>query len=104
MSKCAEEIVNDLTDYVNSFNNKSVEFNKYMAHQHRTLQQSFTRLALSWIEYVASDEYRTDARNEDSKAVCMKLMQCFRREMAAEGFTKETLDLMSMPSGYCPHI
>ena len=104
MSKRTEELVNDITDYLNSFSNKSAEFNMYMSVEHRTLQQSFTRLALGWIEYVASDAYKTDARNEDSKAVCMKLMQCFRREMALEGYTKETLDLMASPSGYCGHI
>jgi hypothetical protein len=69
-----------------------------------TLQQSFTRLCLGWIEYVASNEYRTDARNEDSKAICMKMLHSFRREMAAEGYTQETLDLMSKPSGYCSHV
>jgi hypothetical protein len=104
MSKSTKELVEEITDYVNTYSNKSEEFNKELGHQHRTLQQSFTRLCLGWIEYVASNEYRTDARNEDSKAICMKMLHSFRREMAAEGYTQETLDLMSKPSGYCSHV
>ena len=105
MSKLTtKELVNEITDYLNSYSSKTKEFNSQMSVEHRTLQQSFTRLCLGWIEFVASDEYRTDPRNQDSKAVCMKLMQCFRREMASEGYTNETLDLMSKPSGCCAHI
>lgn len=104
MANKTEELVNEITNYLNTFNNRSGEFNKAMSTEHRTLQQSFTRLCLGWIEFVASDEYRTDPRNEDSKAVCMKMMNAFRREMADSGFTGETLDMMSKPSGYCGHI
>ena len=104
MQNKTETIVNDLTDYLNSFSNKSPEFNLFMSSEHRTLQQSFTRLCLGWIEHVASDEYRTDGRNEGSKEICKKLLDLFKNEMKLEGFSGETLELMSKPSGYCTMI
>lgn len=104
MKKNTKEIVSELTDYVNSFDNKSEEFNTEMSYEHRTLQQSFTRLCLGWIEFVASEEYRTDGRNESSKTVCDTMMNAFRKEVAAQGYTSNTLELMAKPSTYCAFI
>ena len=61
-----EKIVDQITAYVNSMSLHPEKFNKAMSNEHRTLQQSFTKLCLQWIEYVASDEYRYDGRNEAS--------------------------------------
>ena len=61
------KLVDDLTNFVNTMSMDQTDFNRYMASQHRTLQQSFTRLCLGWLAHVAKDEYRTDDRNEDSK-------------------------------------
>lgn len=57
-----------IADHVNSISTNSKEFCDAMADQHRTLQQSFTRLCTNWIIYCGSPEYRnrTDGRNEAS--------------------------------------
>lgn len=95
-----KELVQDITDYLNTFNDKSPEFCQTMSSEHRTLQQSFTKLCLKWLEHCASDEYRTDPRNEQSKKIAMELMDCFKEKQIQEGFTGETLKMMSKPSGY----
>lgn len=98
-----KELVQQFTDYVNSFNDKSQEFIQVieaMSHEHRTLQQSFTKLCLKWLEHCASDEYRTDGRNEDSQRIARELLSGFRDKQIRDGFTGETLKLMSKPSGH----
>ena len=99
-----KQLVENLTDFVNSFGDKSKEFNALMERQHRTLQNSYTRLALAWIEHVASPEYQTDARNASSKAVCRKLMKSFKETVEKDGYTGDTLELMCKPSGYCGFV
>lgn len=102
--KNTKEVVQEITDYVNTFNDKGKEFCQAMSCEHRTLQQSFTKLCLQWLEHCASEEYRTDARNEGSKKIARELLEGFRDKQIKEGFTGETLELMSKPSGYLPHI
>ena len=75
----ASEIVNQITDYVNSLSHQE-GFNEAMSIEHRTLQQSFTRLCLRWIEHVSNSEYRTDGRNQQSKEVCQKIVNDFREK------------------------
>jgi hypothetical protein len=98
--KNTKELVGDITDYVNSFSNKEREFCEAMSLEHRTLQQSFTKLCLSWLEHCASSEYLTDARNEQSKKIAMELLEGFKAKQIKEGYTGDTLELMSKPSGY----
>lgn len=98
--KQTKELVKEVTDYVNTFNNKGQEFCEAMSCEHRTLQQSFTKLCLSWLEHCASDEYRTDGRNEQSKKIAMELLEGFKQKQIKEGFTGDTLKMMSKPSGY----
>lgn len=100
MSKKTKELVQDITDYLNTFNSKEKEFCEAMSCEHRTLQQNFTRLCLQWIEHCASDEYRTDARNERSKIISRELLEGFKDQQITTGFTGETLKLMSKPSGW----
>lgn len=100
----ARELTNHITNYLNSFNDKSVEFNKAMSVEHRTLQANFTRLALAWLEYVASDEYRTDLRNEGCKKIASELMELFKDKKRAEGYSGNTLELVSKPSKMIPTI
>ena len=95
-----KELVNEFSNYVNTFGDKSEEFNNAMSCEHRTLQQSFTKLCLSWIEHVAKDEYHTDGRNSQSKKIAKELIENFREKQIKAGFTGDTLDLMSKPSGY----
>jgi hypothetical protein len=98
--KETKKLVEEFSDYVNTFGDKSPEFCQAMSIEHRTLQQSFTRLCLKWLEHCASNEYRTDGRNEQTKKIAMELLEGFREKQIKEGFTGDTLDMMSKPSGY----
>ncbi len=95
-----KEVVQTMSNFVNSYSRTHEEFCNEMSREHRTLQQSFTRLCLEWIEHVANDEYRTDGRNEGSKAVAKELLDGFRDKKILEGYTGNTLELMSKPSKY----
>lgn len=93
------ELVSSLSSYVNSFNDKGYEFCKAMSTEHRTLQQRFTKLCLQWIEHCASEEYRTDARNEQSKDISKILLDTFREYQATTNkLSGYTLEIMSTPS------
>jgi len=96
----AKELTNVITNHLNSYNDKSEEFNNAMSREHRTLQQNFTKLCLKWLEFVASEDYSTDARNEQSKEVSQTLLNGFREIKIREGYSGNTLDMMSKPSGY----
>ena len=61
----AEVVVQDVTNYLNSFSNKNKAFIAEMNREHRTLQQSFTKLCLKWLEHCATNEYRFDEEDED---------------------------------------
>jgi len=95
-----KEVVQTMSNFVNSFSVTHEEFCNEMSREHRTLQQSFTRLCLQWIEHVASEEYRTDGRNEGSKAVAKELLKGFKDQRVLEGYTGKSLETMSKPSKY----
>jgi hypothetical protein len=78
--KNTKELVQEFSDYVNTFGDKSQEFCQAMSVEHRTLQQSFTKLCLKWLE--------------------QELLDGFKEKQIKEGYTGETLKLMSKPSGY----
>jgi hypothetical protein len=61
----AEQIAKIMSDFVNNFGVDEKTFCETMAKDHRTLQQSFTRLCVKWFETLAKQQY-FDARNEDS--------------------------------------
>ena len=94
----AKDLTHEITNFLNSYGDKSEAFNEAMSREHRTLQQNFTRLCLKWLEHVASDEYSTDARNEQSKDISQKLLAGFKYLQIKEGFTGGTLEMMSKPS------
>lgn len=74
-----QKIVKDLTDFVNSFSlDKNQFFILAMSREHRTLQQSFSRLVFSWLEFCASEYYRTDARNEATKKIASEMIEKFK--------------------------
>ena len=98
--KQTKELVQEVTDYVNTFNDKGQEFCEAMSCEHRTLQQSFTKLCLQWLEHCASVEYRTDGRNEQSQKIARELLEGFKQKQANDGFTNETLKMMCKPSGH----
>ena len=90
-----------ISSMVNTYGTDPKEFIELMSREHRTLQQSFSRLVWHWIEFVASDEYRTDGRNQASQDVAQRVLRAFRESLEdEEGYTGSTLDLMSKPSGY----
>lgn len=76
------KLAEDMGDYVNSMSDrdKHTAFIEGFCRQHRTLQQSSFRMILALVEHVASDEYRTDGRNEGSKNVARKLLKGFEHE------------------------
>ena len=59
---------------LNSFTFDYEGFCKEMCREHRTLQQSFTRLCIHWLATCASDNYQFDGRNEASHDVAKALL------------------------------
>ena len=57
------------------------KFLKAMTRQHRTHQQSFTRLCVLWLTHVGQDEYLTDGRNENSHQVGNQFVRCVNDEL-----------------------
>jgi hypothetical protein len=90
----AKEVVNNVTDYLNSFSNKNKEFIAEMNREHRTLQQGFTKLCIEWLENCASEDYNFDGRNEASHNVSKELVEGFR----------DAKGTMSNPSEWLPCI
>lgn len=75
-----KELADNITDFVNSYSSKGEEFCKEMTYQHRTLQQSFTRLCLQWLETCAGEDYLTDLRNQDSKEVAQLVINTLEND------------------------
>lgn len=69
-----EKLVDTVSNGLNTFCFSEKKFCEAMDREHRTLQQSFTRLCLAWIAHCAEDAYRTDGRNEYSKTICKKIV------------------------------
>jgi hypothetical protein len=76
----AQHVTAILTSYVNSFSTDHEYFIKAMSREHRTLQQSATKLMFQWIEYAASDDYRFDKRNEATHEICKQIVAKFKIE------------------------
>lgn len=70
-----KENVQKVSSMLNSFSFNTKEFCELMCREHRTLQQSFTRLCIEWLCTCASDEYRYDGRNEASHIVAKALIE-----------------------------
>ena len=60
---------------LNNFSFDYEGFCKAMTKEHRTLQQSFTRLCIHWLCTCASDDYRYDGRNEASHEVAKAIIE-----------------------------
>lgn len=80
MENKAQNIAKEMSNFVNSFSSDHEGFITEMGNDHRTLQQSFTKLCLKWIEFVGSDDYRHDLRNQDSHETCKKIVNDFKNE------------------------
>lgn len=109
------ELAQQMGNYVNSYSNreKAAEFIEGFCRQHRTLQQSSFRLIMSLIEHMASNEYRTDLRNEASHNVAKKLLAGFKtetyKELLNRGCSDKTAKADSesenfLPSKYLSYI
>ena len=70
-----KENAQKVAEMLNSFTFDYEGFCKAMSNEHRTLQQSFTRLCIHWLCTCASDEYRYDGRNEASHEVAKALVE-----------------------------
>lgn len=70
-----EENVRKVSDMLNNMSFDPEGFCKEMTKEHRTLQQSFTRLCIYWLCTCASDEYRYDGRNEASHEIAKALIE-----------------------------
>lgn len=70
-----EKQVNQVSEMLNSFTFDYEGFCKQMCREHRTLQQSFTRLCLQWLITCASDDYQYDGRNEESHLIAKALIE-----------------------------
>lgn len=59
---------------LNSLSFDPEDFCKEFTKEHRTIQQSFTRLCIRWLCTCASDDYRFDGRNEASHQIAKALI------------------------------
>jgi hypothetical protein len=80
--KDAVETAKLVADMLNTFaeNDQIEKFIGYMVTEHRTLQQSFTKLVLGWVAACGSDGYRHDARNLASHTTCKKIVEAWEKE------------------------
>lgn len=74
MSKMSNN-VEMVSDMLNKFGFDPEDFCKEFTKEHRTIQQSLTRLCVHWLCTCASDEYRYDGRNEASHVVAKALIE-----------------------------
>jgi len=71
-----EVIVNAMSDYVNNYGFEPHKFVELMSRQHRSLQQSFTRLVLMWLLHLSQlEEGYYDGRNEVAVNIAKKIMK-----------------------------
>ena len=65
MAQRDKDIVEEISNYVNSYSSDYKEFAKLMSYEHRTLQQNFTKLCIAWLKELSETE-NYDLRNEAS--------------------------------------
>jgi len=75
-----DNFTEQLSNFVNSFSSKEeLEYvAKKISTDHRALQQNTMRLFLTYVEHAASNEYKTDARNEATQKVAKELLKGFQ--------------------------
>jgi hypothetical protein len=86
------ELVKALGEYVN-YNKSRKAFIEAFKREHRTLQQSAFKMFLMLMEEMATENYHTDGRNEQSKIVAQTLLKGFamakKEEYLNEGLSEE---------------
>lgn len=95
----AAETVQVISDFVNNFGLDEKEFISLLEREHRTIQQSVTKLMLKWLEHVASPEYRTDGRNEGSKQTAQWMLTAWN-----EWIEKNQPNTVGMPPSSWLHM
>ena len=71
-----EKYANEILNIVNDMSFDSAGVAKAMQILgHRTLQQSFTRLAFEWLKDCAADDYLYDERNKASHLLAKSLLE-----------------------------
>lgn len=109
----AKELMDSLGSYVN-YRRSSKAFAEAFKREHRTLQQSAFKMFLELMEEMATDNYHTDGRNEDSKKMAQTLLKGFqlakKQEYIEQGVSEQraeeyvTLGDGAKPSRYLPSI
>lgn len=69
-----KENARKLGDMLNSFSFHPNGVCECMTREHRTIQQSFTRLCIAWLSTCASEDYQYDERNKASHEVAKALI------------------------------
>ena len=85
-----KQLAEAMADFVNGGRDKQKDFIEGFCRQHRTLQQSAFKMMLELMEHIASDEYRTDGRNEDSQKIARNLVEGFKMAKKAEYISQGT--------------
>jgi hypothetical protein len=107
-----KELVDVIGNYVN-YQKSTKGFIEAFKREHRTLQQSAFRMMLALMEEMASENYHTDGRNEESKNVAKMLIDGFKemkkREFINQGETQEKAEQYAnayadKPSKFLPYI
>lgn len=76
-----QELAKTIANAVNTFSFDDKAFCETMAQEHKTLQQTFTGLCLSWIRHCGSLEpWQIDGRNEASAKTCKMIAQFMEEE------------------------
>lgn len=85
----AAKQVSDIVNYSSGQGTNS--FLEQMSREHRTLQQSFTRMCLQWLEQVAERKcpQNVDGRNEASQKIAEQMMEGFIKIIAAQNNVSE---------------
>ena len=109
----ADAVMTALGNYVN-YRKNTQAFIDAFKREHRTLQQSMFGMFLALMEDMATDNYHTDGRNEDSKKMAQTLLEGFKhakkQEYIKDGVSEArandyvTTGDGAKPSRYLPHI
>lgn len=92
-------IASVVTDMLNNYG--TMETNKFlqdMQREHRTLQQSFTKLCLLWLEQCASGEYRHDLRNEASHKISKAVIESWQETNADDKYLRGVKPSQMLPT------
>lgn len=100
----ANQLVLDLERYCGVFtmDQRTADFIKEFRKVHNTNQQGIFKLMLKVMEYIASDEFRTDGRNEQSKIIAKQLLAGFQKENETAAMYDDPK--LKLPSNYLPII